>query len=60
MSIDWKYLKANLKVWWESKKFKIKIVRREDAFGKTYRYCYKKYGHKIMLDEYLNENTWRL
>jgi len=55
-----KKLKANLRVWYESWKFKIKITRREDVFGKTYRYCYKKYGHKEMLNEYLNENTWRL
>ncbi len=53
-------IKANIIVWFESWRFKIKICRREDTFGKTYRYCYKKYGHKVMLKEYLDKNTWRL
>jgi len=58
--MNWKLIKANIRIWWASKVFSIKIVRREDAFGKTYRYCYRKYGHKAMLKEYLTENTWRL
>ena len=54
------YIKSNLRVWYESWKFKIKIIRRQDKKRKTYRYCYKLYGHKQMLEEYLDKNTWRL
>jgi len=55
-----KLLKAHIKVLHTAFSFRIKIVRLEDAFGKSYKYCWKKYGHKEMLREYLNENTWRL
>ena len=55
-----KKLKPHWDIWWAAQKFSIKIVRREDAFGKTYRYTYYKYGHKAMLDEYLNEDTWNV
>lgn len=53
-------IKAHYKVLHAAFHFRIKIIRLEDAFGKSYLYCWKKYGHKAMLEEYLNENTWRL
>ena len=55
-----KKLKPHWDIWWAAQRFRIKIVRREAAFGKTYRYTYYKYGHKMMLDEYLNEDTWNV
>ena len=42
-----KKLKPHWDIWWAAQRFRIKIVRREDAFGKTYRYTYYKYGHKL-------------
>ncbi len=53
-------IKAHIRVWWEAQKFSIKIVRRQDVFGKSYRRTYYKYGHKEMLEEYLGDNTWNL
>jgi len=32
--------------------------KREDVHGRTYRYVYKKFGHKAMLGEYRDTNTW--
>jgi len=55
-------LRDNIKIWYESWRFNIsiKINRRQDVFGKSYRYCYKKYGHKTMMNEYLGENSWKI
>jgi len=55
-----KKIMIHLRVWWASKAFTLKIVRRMDVFGKTYRYTYRKYGHKEMVDEYLDTNSWRI
>lgn len=32
--------------------------KRVDLHDRNYRYVYKKFGHKIMLDEAKNENSW--
>ena len=53
-------IKPHYRVLWAAFSFRIKIVRLEDAFGRSYRYVWKKYGHKEMVDEYLTDNTWRL
>lgn len=32
--------------------------KREDVHGRTYRQVYKKFGHKEMLKEYKQGNSW--
>ena len=53
-------IKSHWKVWRVAQIFSIKIVRREDVHGRTYRSAYYKYGHKEMLEEYLGKNTWTI
>lgn len=47
---DWKVLKACLT--------NNKGGKRVDVFGRTYRGTYKKFGHKAMVREKRNGNTW--
>jgi hypothetical protein len=34
--------------------------KRKDLNGRQYRYVYKKFGHKAMLRDYHNGNSWRI
>jgi hypothetical protein len=35
-----------------------KYGKQVDVHGRTYRYVYKKFCHKAMVNEYLDENSW--
>ena len=49
---------ANIKVYLASKG--LVWTKPEDVHGRTYKYVYKKFGHKEMLSEYLHGNTWMI
>ena len=34
--------------------------KREDVHGRTYRSTYKKFGHRYMVREYCDWNTWHI
>lgn len=51
------YVIAHIKVWFAGLTNNY-FGKREDVHGRTYKYVYKKFGHKKMVGEYLRGNTW--